>query len=821
MTTHLIELGQDSEMTEQTHDRCAASWSMLSNAIEQSQAHPNSIEPRLTQIEALIGLGLQAMAMRQIQSLGIDDDQIVGQVDELKQRVSLLKDDRFSIEQRETNLRLNLARISDRVEISESQIEEWKTSASKVSWYRAIDGNIVRCNESTGRVAHLSDIKSAHRRVLGPLVEQMEARYLPPIFLEGVDPHWILEALLSANPPRDFPNFSQGLIVFQADWKELCDGLSCQDFGDELGDTRLRWFVGDDAPARLLAWFEERADDVPPTMVVQNPLVRTRANPDSKALLKEIDARWVKHSNQLVEQIRQRVSKDRSAMLKRYEQMIASMDSNEPVVTQSTHAPLRVMIPTSRYTSYIQYAARDLADALALRGCECVVQIEEDNSQVFSKSKYLRTILEFEPDLIVSVNYPRVLLNEHSPTDIPHVCWVQDAMEHLFDEKVGRSIGELDFVVGMVKEEFVKHFAYPRAQTRWMPMVASGSKFSAIPVRDEFDCQIAWVTHQSEHPGALRERILENMRQQAPGAVAKVSSMLGEVERLVTSQPRARLFVELNRILDETFFPNGVNPEASALRSNMFNTLVNPYAERVFRHQVAHWAHNIAHRRDWKFKLYGKGWENHPELGKHAAGEVGHDGSLSACYRNSVVHLHASINQVMHQRVSECLLSGGLVLCRTTRDAFALMNNQAAASAFELHVGQASANAQGNQPGLSVRGDECPTLQVMLDHLRRLELCELDEYKNDTMIWANTKIEVAKESLRDPVARANAQMFASHADLFFSSEAQLESLIERAIEDREWRQQRITRAVDEMPSEMTIDGFSRDLLEFVRSKVDA
>src|SRR5690606_23864112 len=117
--------------------------------------------------------------------------------------------------------------------------------------------------------------------------------------------------------------------------------------------------------------------------------------------------------------------------------------------------------------------------------------------------------------------------------------------------------------------------------------------------------------------------------------------------------------------------------------------------------------------------------------------------------------------------------------------------------------------------------DECQQLQVMIDHLRRLGLCETEEYENDTMHWANTKIEVANQSLRDPVARANALQFAPHAALFFSSESQLESLIERAIEDPSWREQRITRAVQEMPKEMTIDGFSRELLGFVRSKLDA
>jgi hypothetical protein len=68
-------------------------------------------------------------------------------------------------------------------------------------------------------------------------------------------------------------------------------------------------------------------------------------------------------------------------------------------------------------------------------------------------------------------------------------------------------------------------------------------------------------------------------------------------------------------------------------------------------------------------RIYGRGWESHPRFGRFARGVVAHDEELRACYQSAGAHLHASISSMVHQRVLECALSGGLVLCRTLFDA--------------------------------------------------------------------------------------------------------------------------------------------------------
>lgn len=702
---------------------------------------------------------------------------------------------------REGILRANLARLRPVDQPSKAQLEAWRVATNASEWFQAEDGLIVRCNEAMSR-----DTRRANERTVKPLIEELETRCRGPVLLEGVDPPWMLKKLIDAQTPIDFQSFHQRVLVLQADWNEFLDGLAYVDLGEGLGDERFKWFVGDEASERLLGWVCGRLDDAPPAMVVQNPMVRTKALPDSTALMHEIDVRWLKNESELVQFMKGRSVGSRAWWSKRFGQAGQEQE------------PLRVLIPTARHSTYLKYAAADLAQAFTDLGCNCQVQLEQDDSQILSKNTHLRSVHEFDPDLIVTINYPRCKLGEHIPKDIPHICWVQDAMAHLFDWKIGELIGEMDFVVGMVKPELIDQFGYPAEQTRWMPMVASKAKFGHEPIDEGFDSEIAWVTHQSEHPDLFRDRLVGNMKVNAPAAAKTFAKLLDDVEQLVTTITTQNLRTHIDSLIDQAFFPNGVPEGARAIRTSMYNDMVNPYAERVFRHQAAQWAANIAVRRGWRFKLYGKGWEEHPQLAKFAAGPLEHGDELGACYRNSVVQIHASINQVVHQRVSECLLSGGLPICRAISNSFGYANLMVCVSA-DLEYDK-DLMTQGVRTPWYVEIDSCPQASDLIEHLRRLEICDEQLYADGKMKWSDETLALARERLGVSEQRETAEMVVSMSDLYFTNEAQLEVIIERAIGDKAARNRRICKGVEQMPRALTTDGIAESMLKMIRTKLD-
>lgn len=681
-------------------------------------------------------------------------------------------------------LRTNLARIESRFEAGiGASIEDWL--------------------ERHDRLPVDLSSRAQHRQAVLPLTKELSSRCRGPVLLEGISPPWILEALLDTPSPPGSPCFLQRIVILQSDWFELFDGLSQTDLGDTLADPRLIWFVGDGASERLLKWFDERIDDAPPAFVVQNPSLRVQSSPDAPALFQEIERRWTENESDLIQRLEQRPPRDLEWWSKRFA-------GNLP-----EHGPMRVLLPVSRYTTYLKHIAADVQRAIHSNGMECEIIIERDDFTAMSQCAIMRMISSFDPDLIISINYPRRSLGQHIPQDIPHVCWIQDAMEHLLRPDSGKSIGERDFFVGMIIAEYKDLYGYPKDRTKWMPMIASRSKFASGHTSTQFDAEVAWVTHQSEHPDAMRDRFLREMGGPAPHLVEQLRSLFNEIEQRTKTTAMTFLFPEIHRAVNSHFFPNGVPDRAQQLKSNITYTMAVPFAERVLRHQTAEWAAEIAKRRGWRYKLYGEGWEEHPTLSEFAVGPLEHGHALREAYSKSVVQLHASINQITHQRVSECILSGGLPLCRVVRHSFVLMSMMIAVDSELIPYDNLLGDRDSEYEHWYVPLESNPAAAQYARDLTRLGLCEDNQFAKGRMYWNANQIKRAKEHLSDRITRQNAEMLGTMTDLYFTTPELLESLIEQTIENPEWRNERVKRAMNALPAVMTAEGFIGEVVEMI------
>ena len=330
--------------------------------------------------------------------------------------------------------------------------------------------------------------------------------------------------------------------------------------------------------------------------------------------------------------------------------------------------PLRAVIFTSRFTTFLQHSARDLADAIERAGGKARVSMEPDNFSVASPIADLRTIADFDPDVIIGINVTRSMIPAMVPKGIPMVTWIQDALPKLFDRKIGLAMGELDFVIGHLYAELFDCFMYPRARSMSTPVLVSPSKFHAGPVddarRSRFTCDVAYLSHQSETPEACRDRLTQLLAPTNPQVVPRLISALFEpLARAVDSITHEHIEQSLSRAVDEAFTMVTRKPAGPQETSWLRHGVAEPIAERMLRHQMASWAAEICTRRGWTMKLFGKGWDKHPALAHLAAGEVDHGEDLRACYQCASVHLHAGLGGA-HQRLYECVLSGGCPLVR-------------------------------------------------------------------------------------------------------------------------------------------------------------
>jgi hypothetical protein len=330
----------------------------------------------------------------------------------------------------------------------------------------------------------------------------------------------------------------------------------------------------------------------------------------------------------------------------------------------SGRSPARVLILTSRYSTFVRHAGEDLAAALGELGHDARVLMEPTPHATLTSCHYLHEIDQFDPDMLVGINYPRASLGNALPEGWPYVCWVQDAMPHLFTGAARATA--LDFVIGHAYAGALERQGYAAGRVLPHPVPVSETKFrprGRTQDRDaRFTCDIAYVSHRSETPAAFHARFLRESGMQGPAAAAleRCRAAVADAVSRWATEPSGAELIKAAQSMAQGLGKAGDARIIDLLR----HQYVLPLAEQLLRHETLEWAALIARDEGLTLKIFGKGWEAHPTLAEFTAGPLTHGEDLRDCYQSAACHLHASPLGVNHQRVFECAMSGGVALCR-------------------------------------------------------------------------------------------------------------------------------------------------------------
>lgn len=787
-----------------TNDHAKRAWQALTDTQTSINQNPRAIPARVAHVRAIIGLGLRTFALHALERLseqGIPDTV----THELNEAARALPDDRVSLDEREQTMWTNLLRLPHTLRPDERAMSAWRDAFGGITWLRASDGNIIRCDLEKGRVAHLQDLRGAAAKLLAPLLGRLNERPCRPILVEGFDPPWFVQTLLDAPAPESSHQFRQRILIAQQDPGEFYNGLACADLGEQFGDERVLWFVGQDATSRMRSWLLERVTVAPAHCVVRSPLVRESASPPIEQISQDVSDAWSSTRDDLIAQM---VDPEKPRDLDHWKQRYTD------AATDGT--PLRVVVITSRFSTYIRHAAHDLCTQLDQSGHNATLLMEPDDFSVTTETYYLNAIREIDPDLIVTINYPRSMMRHHVPSDVPFVCWVQDAMPHIFDHDQGCAFGELDFMVGMVDRSLHEAFGYPSDRLRWLPMSASTEKFTADQSVSVRSCDIAWVSHHGASLEELHHQLLRGLLSGFPGAPEVLKAMPERIAG-ITSQPTSFVQSELAQLAQDPTLKAAFSTSPPTNGDALLRSYINQLAERAFRLETARWAVSIAQRRSWVLRLHGNGWDSNPEFRAFAAPPLTHGEELSRFYQRAGVHLHASLTQPLHQRVAECTFAGGLVLARVPRDQFSLLNDQAIEESVRLGIGHPLPD---DPDARRAPIERLPSAKRLVAELRRLGLCDPEEYADGHLAWPGFKVRGALRGRTDDVC-AHTKTFIGMTDLFFANEDTLELLLASALGDDAWRSEHISKARTVLSRTMSMRSFTDRLLGFVYQRLDA
>ncbi len=719
-----------------------------------------------------------------------------GPVVALREKVAGMADDRVGLAGRLEAAERVAGVLASRGCVVGDALARWVEAEGGVEQCLAVDGNVVRFARGAVRLAGVEPLEDARTvgRDLAERLAPLDAEHAAPVTIEGLSNPWVAFAIL-AGAVRYKSGFHRRVRVVEPSVERVFAAAAvCPGLVGLLGEERVELFVGEGAGDALSAALEERS-----SFVVAGPVVGSATGAGAAG---RVEAARRSQSAQLAA-VRARVmERDRG-------RDAAWWAGRYGAALSGAGGPLRVLIPTCRFSTYIQHSSRMLAEAFRRAGHGAEVLIEPDDSTNLGNISYLAACERVDPDLIVLVNYPRAERAEAFPAGVPFVCWMQDHMPHLYRRELGRVQGARDFLMGHMGYELFARYGYRADRALASPVVVDTGVFHDGPADGalvrEHACEIAYVSHQSEAYGAMVERLCAEAKE--PSVVA----VIREVSELVTARVEG-LAVEpigplLRRgVLEAVERVRGDRDQE--LTSQIFHHAAMPLAERLVRHRTLEWAAELAERRGWRLRVYGRGWAGHPTLARYATGELEHGEALRASYAAAAVHLHPTVRAMSHQRVMECALSGGFPLCTYYAGATPGEDEVAAMLGLDPDSGR-----PGPREGTLefVRAEHAG---LMVDAARRQRLglpVSATIVVDGARLRRHRSLPLPEGSgMADPT-----RLFPELSVFTFADRAGFEARVERAIGDPAWRARWSGALAARVLGEFTQDALVERLLGFV------
>lgn len=542
-------------------------------------------------------------------------------------------------------------------------LETWSSLQHARAWHRANNGARLVVDADASACGTLRGVRVIGGPFYDPAREILTNEGIaggppPPIVLDGVASPASLADLagrFTRLPDRSWAR----IYAIETDPMHMLDVLASCDDTEMLEQSRVRFFIGPDAKVRLLTHLGAARDQW--SKLTYLPGASGGADTTlAERLVSLAEDRGREYRALCAANNATYAGRDRAWWSERFE---AAGRGEAP--------PLRFLLPTTRYSTYVQHATRDIASALEARGCRTRLLIEADDSSLSEGLSAARAVSEFEPDAIIVTNYTRSTFGDSVPNRIPFVCWIQDELSHMFTNDFARDVDELTLLVGNIYMSLPMRFGVPVERCLSMGVPASAAKFEA-PILDRPGTDLFIATNHGESPQAMRDRLCDECVA-AGGPADLIPDLHRSVASLLDAWRVGHLQTHLERIVRDACVRHGVRPDgenaASLLRDG-----AKPLANRMLRHRLVEWAITLAQNEGVSLRIAGRGWDGHDSAERYWIGEVPHGPELRDEYQNAAVSLQSSAASLLHQRVHECLLSGGMLgLMLTPEDRFAVL----------------------------------------------------------------------------------------------------------------------------------------------------
>lgn len=497
-----------------------------------------------------------------------------------------------------------------------------------------------------------------HRAVDGArsLPDDVEEMMPGPYLFEGLELGWYFKRVHDAT--RDtFLGYGCALYVVEPDPAALALVLHLHDWSDLLADPRVFVFVGPSCTAQFKSTLEENVNLPWPTHVFTLSSFRPKCSPTCADIAGQGAADRQRQVLQSLDELERRyAARSAKYWANRYDEALSDRGK-----------PLRILATVSRHTTFLQYSMRDAKRAFEALGHRFMLLKEANDHEVVGPLTYHQAIRDFDPDLFFVIDHIRPEFGPIVPANLPMMTWDQDALPGVFVEDKVKLMSPLDTVVGLPQDNCVARFGCDPRRFHVATLPTCPAQFDASDLeKDEltpYECDVSYVSHASQTDVEFHESELAG---QKDANMQRLLNALYPIAREAMPPGSLKPTIGYREMID---CARGVAGIAS-LDVAQFDRLTGWYLwrlwDRRFRHEALAWVAQWAQRRSRSFRIYGRGWENHPVLAPFAAGPAQNGRELLCIYRASAINLQLMPAGFIHQRALDGLSAGGFFMSRAT-----------------------------------------------------------------------------------------------------------------------------------------------------------
>ena len=361
----------------------------------------------------------------------------------------------------------------------------------------------------------------------------------------------------------------------------------------------------------------------------------------------------------------------------KYEQQLIKIfpDSfhDKAIHKMRTGQQLRVLLYASKFTTYMQYSIRDIAEGFTQLGHKIFIEIEnEDAGLGIRKEVSLQNLAEFKPDILFEINHFRY--ERHwVPKSIPFVSWIQDLMPHILSLNDPSLITAHDYVFSFsqswVDQFFRTNAAFKDKKVTCLPITISNNIYYPIPsVKKKYD--ITFVSHLPD-PELTFLPILENKaipEVQSNSTLIFLKKLINDLDGISVSQlSEIQIKTDAKKnFVNKTCYSIGLTLTEDLLKlTEPFdeNKTVSRFSRHVFLLLKTKPIMALI-KEGYEIKVFGKNWDKLSQFKTIAMGNIKNGADLNKVINESRINLNLSPGTSYHMKAPEVIASNSFMLTR-------------------------------------------------------------------------------------------------------------------------------------------------------------